>query len=103
MIQQSQGLSLGLETGYDTLGIHAGLDDFKSYLPPDWLLLLGQVHHPHAAFAQDAQQLVPANPTARRFGEEIERRRLPGILLGCRIFQTEMEKLIDPVGVSSEC
>ena len=41
MIQQGQGLALGLESCNDTFGIHAGLDYLQGHLPSDRLLLLG--------------------------------------------------------------
>ena len=66
MLHQRQRLLFGFEAGDDPLGVHARLDDFEGYLPSDGLLLLGQVHDPHAAFAQHRQQLITTDLAARR-------------------------------------
>src|SRR5207247_402627 len=67
VIHQREGLPLGLETGDDLPGVHAGFDDLEGHFAPDGLLLLGDVDHAHAAFADLFQQLVRADHRAGAF------------------------------------
>jgi len=64
MIEKRQRLPLGLEAGNHLLGVHPRLDDLQCDLALQGDLLLGTVHHPHAAFTQDTEKLVVANPPA---------------------------------------
>jgi hypothetical protein len=58
VVQQGQGLSFGLEPGDHLATVHAGLDDLERDAPSDRLVLVGQVHHPVAALAEDADELI---------------------------------------------
>jgi hypothetical protein len=51
VVHHRQCLTLGLESGHDLLGVHAGLDDFQRYKAADGVGLLGFVDLTHAALA----------------------------------------------------
>jgi hypothetical protein len=61
VIEHREGLALGLETRDHTLRIHAWLDDLERDVPLDRVVLFGQIHDTHAAFAKDAEQPVAVN------------------------------------------
>lgn len=67
-VQQGQRLPLGLEAGNDVLGVHPRLDHLQGHAPLDRLLLLGQIDHAAAAFAENAQYLVGAAKRSRSTG-----------------------------------
>ena len=51
-----------------TFGIHAKLDDLQRDFPPHRPLLLGHVHHRHAALPDALEQLVASDHNAGVFG-----------------------------------
>src|SRR5262245_49337776 len=68
----ASALALGLEAGHDLGGVHARLDDLEGNPALDRLGLLGHPDGSHAAFADQLQQLVRAELSARAF---LHRRR----------------------------
>jgi hypothetical protein len=67
VIHDRQGLTLGLEAGYDLARVHAGLDDFERDAAADGLVLLGHEDDAHATFADLLEQLIGADLGAGRF------------------------------------
>ena len=65
MLQERQGLLLGLEAGEHPPGVHAGLDDLQGYLSLDRFGLLGEIDGPHATLAQYAKEFVAADAGTR--------------------------------------
>jgi hypothetical protein len=61
MIHQRQRLTLGVEAGYDLLGVHAQLDHFQGDFAADGLFLFRHVNHTATTFANLLEQLVSAN------------------------------------------
>ena len=68
MIHEGQRLPLGVETGEDLPGIHAGLDDFQSDFPAKRLFLLGHINDPHSSLAENFLEFVRADHCADRGG-----------------------------------
>jgi hypothetical protein len=60
VIHQRQRLSLGLEAGDDAARVHPLLDHLQSDAAADRLILLCQIHDPHAAFTQDTDGAIGA-------------------------------------------
>ena len=53
MVKQGQCLTLGLETGYNLLTVHARLDKLQGHTAFDGALLFGQIYDPVATLPQD--------------------------------------------------
>ena len=68
MIHEGEGLTLGLETGDDALGIHAELDDLEGDASADRFVLLSHIDHATAPFADLLEDLVAADLIARSLG-----------------------------------
>ena len=64
MIQQGQGLALGLEPGNDLPGVHTGFDDLQCHAPCHRRALLSQVHNAAAALAEHTDELIPIDLAA---------------------------------------
>ena len=58
MMEQRERLTLGLETGQGVAGTDTGLDDLERDFAPDGLGLLGEIHEPHAALAEEAEDSI---------------------------------------------
>ena len=58
VVHQGQGLPLGLEAGHHLFGVHPQLDNLEGHAAADRFLLLGHIHHAHAALPDLFQQLV---------------------------------------------
>ena len=65
VLHHRQGLKLEFEAFQHLLAVHAQLDDLQGHPPANRLLLLGQVDSPHAAFAEDLQDLERSNLLGR--------------------------------------
>jgi hypothetical protein len=70
MVHERQRLALGLEASQHLLAVHTRPDDLEGHLPFDRFLLLGQIDHPAAAFADFLQQLVAPDVVAEFFSEQ---------------------------------
>ena len=71
MVHHRQGLLLGLKAGEHLPRVHARLDDLERHAPLDRMLLLGQEHGPHAAFAEFLQQAIGADLRAGLFQKRL--------------------------------
>ena len=71
VIHHRERLPLALEAGEHLVGIHPEPDHLERDRPPERLELLGLVHGPHAALAEDAGDAVGADAV----GEGSARRR----------------------------
>src|SRR5262245_12762999 len=67
MIHHREGLALCFETGDDTPGVHAELDDFESDASADWFLLLSHINNAATTFAELLEKFVAADFVAGLF------------------------------------
>jgi hypothetical protein len=58
MRHQRECLAFGLEARQYLLRVHSKLDDLQGNASLDRLLLFGEVHHSHAAFAEHLQKAI---------------------------------------------
>ena len=72
MIHQGQGLLFALKARQDGARVHAELDQLERHLADHRQFLFGEVHHPHAAFAQKPHDAICPDPPPRL--QEIFRR-----------------------------
>ncbi len=67
VVEAGQGLAFGLEAADHPLGIHSRLDHLQRDLSADRMLLLGQVDHAHASFAEYANETIGTDRLADLF------------------------------------
>ena len=60
MVHEGESLAFGLKSGHHLTGIHAHLDQLERHPAVNRLLLFGQPHLAHAAFADQLQKLIGA-------------------------------------------
>src|SRR5262245_10493765 len=71
MVHQGKCLPFGLESGDDTPGIHAGLDDFQGDSAINGFLLFRHEHHAAPALTNLLKQLVSADAVTWLFPNQV--------------------------------
>ena len=66
MIHHCQRLALGLKSRHYLVGVHARPDHFQRHRAPHGLLLLGQIHDPHPAATELADDAIAPDARGRR-------------------------------------
>ena len=66
VVHEGESLAFGFKSGHHLTGIHADLDQLERHLAVYRLLLFGQPHLSHAAFADQMQQLIRADDDRNR-------------------------------------
>ena len=68
MVHHRQRLALRFESGHHLTRVHPGLDDLEGNASVG-RLLLGQIHHAHSAFAEQAQDAIGTDCLWKGVGE----------------------------------